>query len=132
MLCQMSAVVTAEEGHMNRIRRIRITSLGLGVLFILLLAVTTWAGSSDNYAIDWSVMSGGGAPAASGSGNVALNGSLGQTAIGPSASTGGEYALGAGYWLEEEPAPYFYLPVVLRYWSEPAPYIYLPVVLRGS
>jgi hypothetical protein len=126
MLCQMSGVVTAEEGHMNRIR---ITSLGLGVLFTLLLAVTTWAGSSDNYAIDWWVMSGGGAPAASGSGNVALNGSLGQTAIGPSASTGGEYALGAGYWLEAAPAPYIYLAVVLRHWP---PYIYLPVVLRGS
>jgi hypothetical protein len=81
---------------------------------LLLLTGVVFADTTQVPSVDWWVMSGGGAPAASSSGNVALNGSLGQTAIGPSASTGGEYALGAGYWLEEEPAPYIYLPVVLR------------------
>ena len=96
----------------------RIATLGLATLLIFFLAGVVWAGSSDSFAIDWRVMSGGGAPAVSGSGNVALNGSLGQTAIGPSASTGGEYALGAGYWSGQGPASapgeqYIYLPVVL-------------------
>ena len=90
----------------------RIPLAGLLVLSVLLLGGVAWAGSSDNYAVDWWVMSGGGAPAVSGFGEVALDGSLGQTAIGPSA--GGDATLGAGYWLEEEPAPYIYLPVVLR------------------
>ena len=76
--------------------RARIVLAGLVALSVLLLTTVVWAGSSDNYAIDWSVMSGGGAPAASGSRNVALNGSLGQTAIGPSSE--GQVTQGAGFW----------------------------------
>jgi hypothetical protein len=101
-------------------KRIRMIPLGLGVLLIFLLAGVVWAGSSDNYAIDWQVMSGGGAPA-SGSGGVTLNGSLGQTAVGPSA--GGDVSLGAGYWIGARPvAPvppadwFIFLPVVVRNW----------------
>jgi hypothetical protein len=95
--------------------RTRIPLAGLVVLSVLLLGRVVWAGSSDNVAVDWWVMNGGGAPAVSGSGNVALNGSLGQTAIGPSASTGSEYALGAGYWYGTAPGErYIYLPVILR------------------
>ena len=74
----------------------RIPLASLVVLSVLLLGGVVRAGSSDSYAVEWWVMSGGGAPAVSGSGNVALNGSLGQTAIGPSA--GGDATLGAGYW----------------------------------
>ena len=93
--------------------RARIVLAGLVALSVLLLTTVVWAGSSDNYAIDWSVMSGGGAPAASGSRNVALNGSLGQSAIGTSESA--HYSLGAGYWCGTAAGERrIYLPLVLR------------------
>lgn len=96
---------------MNRARR---AVLGPVFLLIFLLAGVVWAGSSAHYAVDWQVMSGGGAPAASGSGEVTLNGSVGQTAIGP--SVGGDYKLGAGYWYsaEQEEGGGVYLPLILR------------------
>lgn len=91
--------------------RTRIALAGLVALLLFLLAGVVWAGSSANYAVEWWVMSGGGAPAASGA--VALNGSLGQTAIGPSA--GGDYDLGAGYWYGLGGRAYpVYLPIILR------------------
>jgi hypothetical protein len=91
--------------------RTRIALAGLVALLLFLLAGVVWAGSSDNYAVEWWVMSGGGAPAASG--NITLNGSLGQTAIGPSA--GGGYDLGAGYWYGLGGRVYpVYLPIILR------------------
>lgn len=87
--------------------------LGLGTLLIFLLIGVVWAGSSAHYAIDWQLLSGGGAPAASGSGDVALNGSLGQTAIGTSGSE--HYSLGAGYGYGTAPGEQrIYLPIVLR------------------
>ena len=90
----------------------RRATLFWGLVPLLLLTGVVFADTTQIPSVDWWVMSGGGAPAVSGSGNVALNGSLGQTAIGP--STGGDATLEAGYWSEEEPAPYIYLPVVLR------------------
>ena len=93
--------------------RTRIALAGLVALLLFLLAGVVWAGSSANYAVEWWVMSGGGAPAAPGSGAVALNGSLGQTAIGPSA--GGGYDLGAGYWYGLGGRVHrVYLPTILR------------------
>ena len=62
---------------------------------------------------DWQVLSSGGAPAESSSGLVALNGTLGQTAIGPSAATHG--SLGGGFWYGAGARRYeIYMPVVLR------------------
>lgn len=90
----------------------------MAILILVLLLVTfgvglASAGSSDHTDISWQVLSGGGGPAVSGSGHVALNGSLGQTAIGPSASDG--YALGAGYWYGLGYGRYeIYLPLLLR------------------
>jgi hypothetical protein len=94
--------------------RARMAVLGPVFLLIFLLAGVVWAGSSAHYAVDWQVMSGGGAPAASGSGDVTLNGSVGQTAIGP--SSGGDYNLAAGYWYgaEKEEEGAVYLPLILR------------------
>lgn len=95
-----------------------ITALGLALLLTILLlglvvAGVVWAGSSDGIAVDWSVLSGGGAPAESNSGTVALNGSLGQTAIGSSAATHG--SLDAGFWYGTGQGMYaVYLPLVLR------------------
>jgi hypothetical protein len=91
----------------------RVALAGLVALLLFLLAGTVWAGSSANYAVDWSVLSGGGAPAESSSGAVALNGTLGQTAIGSSAATHG--SLGAGFWYGAGARTYpVYLPILLR------------------
>lgn len=80
---------------------------------LLLLTGVVFADTTQIPSVDWWVMSGGGAPAVSGSGNVALNGSLGQTAIGPSA--GGDATLGAGYWYGVgERECRIYLPITLR------------------
>lgn len=93
-------------------------ALSLTILLILLLAGVVRAGSSDNFAINWQVLSGGGAPAATG--NVTLNGSLGQTAIGP--STGDNLSLGAGYWYGSN-------LLSIAPGNEP---VYLPIILRSS
>ncbi len=100
--------------------KIRVTLASLIVLLILLMASVAWAGSSATYAVEWSVKSGGGAPATT-SGNVSLRGTLGQTAIGNSTSTGDDYTLGAGYWSARGP---FGEPDALP--------VYLPVILRNS
>ncbi len=90
--------------------------LHAGLLFLLLtslLAGVVWAGSSANYAVDWSVLSSGGAPVSSSSGAVTLNGTLAQTAIGWSGGTRG--SLGAGFWYGVGEGTYtLYLPLVLR------------------
>ena len=91
----------------------RLFQVGLLALPLLLLAGVVWAGSADGTAMDWHVLSSGGAPAGSSSGAVALNGSLGQTAIGSSSGPGA--ALGAGFWYGLGEGGYrLYLPVVLR------------------
>jgi hypothetical protein len=100
---------------MSRAQVIRagLAALSLLLLAGLALASIAWAGSADGTAVDWSVLSGGGAPAESSSGNVALNGSLGQTAIGSSSGPGA--TLGAGFWYGLGEGAYrLYLPVVLR------------------
>ena len=83
---------------MIKSRALRISLLILPLLLLAALAVAgiAWAGDSASYALNWQIFSGGGAPAESVSGQVSLNSSLGQTAIGPSAE--GQVTLGAGYW----------------------------------
>jgi len=91
--------------------RTRLFHVGLLALPLLLLVSITWAGSSDGTAVDWSVLSGGGAPASGGS--VTLNGTLGQTAIGSSSGSG--VTVGAGFWYGLGARGYtLYLPLVLR------------------
>ena len=97
------------------VRGMRLISLGLGVLLVLLLAAADWAETLADNPIDRSVLSGGGASAVSEV--AALNGSLGQMAIGP--STGGDVRLGAGYWYGVGGGATIwdyqaYLPLVLR------------------
>ncbi len=101
--------------------KIRVTLICLIVLLLFLVAGVAWAGSSDNYAVEWWVKSGGGAPAASVSGDITLNGALGQTAIGNS-TAGSNYVLGAGYWSARGP----YAGATLEEG------IYLPLILRNS
>jgi hypothetical protein len=100
---------------MTRTQVIRVGLIALPPLLLagLALAGIAWAGSSDGTAVDWYVLSGGGAPAESSSGAVALNGTLGQTAIGSSSAPGA--TLGAGFWYGLGERIYrLYLPVVLR------------------
>jgi hypothetical protein len=100
------------------VTRARVLQVGLVLLSLLLvtglaLASLVWAGSADGTAVDWSVLSGGGAPAESSSGAVTLNGSLGQTAIGSSTSPGA--TVGAGFWYGLGEGVYeIYLPLTLR------------------
>ncbi len=65
----------------------------LGLLASLVMAGIALAASGP--AVDWQVVAGGGAPVAGGA--VTLNDTLGQPVIG--ASSGGNLALGAGYWV---------------------------------
>jgi hypothetical protein len=99
---------------MSEARTLRVILGAFPLLLLALLAVAgaVRAGSSVDSAVHWQVMSGGGAPALSGS--VALNGSLGQTAIGPSDGRG--VSLGAGFWYGAGPGKAYpvYLPLVLR------------------
>jgi hypothetical protein len=93
--------------------RARTALLILVLLLATLGTAVAWASSSDHVAVGWQVLSAGGAPALSSSGHVALNGSLGQTAIGPSAA--GASAQGAGFWYGLGEGVYqTYLPLVLR------------------
>ncbi len=94
-------------------KKTHIAALGLAALLICLVAGTVWAGQSAHYAINWQVLSGGGAPASAGT--ISLNGSLGQTAIGPSTST--SFKLGAGYWLEQVGST-LYLPIIVKNYPE--------------
>ena len=96
--------------------KMRIAAFGLAILLTVLLAGlavagVVWASSSDGTTLDWSVLSGGGAPASSG--DVTLNGTLGQTAIGSASGPGA--TLGAGFWYGLGEGAYeIYLPVTLR------------------
>ena len=85
----------------------------LAVLVCILLMVgPVTAMESTNYAINWDVMGGGGAPIAST--NFALNGTIGQGIIGLKSST--NYGLCSGYWCSEVEYQIF-LPLVLRNYS---------------
>lgn len=80
-------------------------------LVLLLLTGVVLADTTQIPSVDWSVLSGGGAPAAGGS--VTLNGTLGQTAIGPSSAS--NRILGAGFWYGAGEGVFeIYLPMVLR------------------
>ena len=81
------------------------------LLLLLLLASGALAASSANYAIDWQVLSAGGSPAASSSGHISLNGTLGQTTIGPSYDN--HASLWAGFWQSIKQAVLdLFLPII--------------------
>jgi len=95
---------------MNRKHLIPLT---IGLLCALLLAGNALAGmSSTNYRLDWftPLTGGGGGPAAST--NYAVNFTVGQAAIGFSASD--NYTAGFGYWYGAVGPFRLYLPLVLR------------------
>jgi hypothetical protein len=82
----------------------------LTALILLVLASTSSAGSSTQYAIEWDVVSAGGTPMDSST--YGLAGTVGQSAQGSSSST--SYALCAGYWCGVTADYTIYLPLVLR------------------
>jgi hypothetical protein len=71
----------------------RFFTVGLGLFAALVMAGIALATSGP--AVDWQVVAGGGMPASGGA--VTLNDTLGQPIVG--ASSGGDVALGAGYWV---------------------------------
>lgn len=85
----------------------------VGLLVATVLGGGVLAQVSDNYDLSWHVVSGGGGPMASG--NYALNGTIGQAAIGLAESN--NYELGAGYWygvvIQIGPLE-IYLPLTLK------------------
>jgi hypothetical protein len=76
-----------------------IAAFGLTVALVCLLVGVAAAGRSANFAINWQVLSSGGAPASAAGGTVKLNGSVGQVAVGSSASA--SYSARSGYWLQK-------------------------------
>lgn len=99
------------------LKKTRVVAVVLAVLLIIMMVGVAGAGSSANYAIDWQVLTGGGAPASGG--NVTLNGSLGQTAIGP--ASGGNVNVGSGYWFG-----------IGQSGGDSGQPVYLPIILRAS
>ena len=81
----------------------------LTVVLLLVLASTSSAGSSTQYAIEWDVVSAGGAPMASST--YGLMDTVGQSAPGSSGSA--SYVLCAGYWCGIVADYTVYLPLVL-------------------
>lgn len=95
--------------------RIRATLILAGLLAVLLAlgAGATRARSPAQPAMNWRVMGSAGAPAGSASGTVSLNGTLGQTATGPSIAAN-EVRLGAGYWYNTDSSWDYYLPLIVH------------------
>ena len=98
-------------------KKIHISTFILILLAALILAGAAWAGNSANFAVNWQVFSGAGAPVESAAGVVVLNGSLGQTAAGISSAS--QSNLGSGFWygISQEDmwaALQVYLPITLQ------------------
>lgn len=93
--------------------RKRIVPILLALLFMALLGMTTQAGSSPNYAINWDVVGRGGPVMASA--HYAVQSTIGQTAIGSYQSP--NYSMGAGYWQGYSKISFpssVYLPIIFR------------------
>lgn len=84
----------------------------IAALALLLLTGSALAMSSANYRLDWftPLTGGGGGPAAST--NYAVNFTIGQSAIGASASA--NYCAGLGYWYGVVMSGKLYLPLIMR------------------
>jgi hypothetical protein len=87
----------------------RLIVFSLLALLILAMVTTVAAKEPSASAILWRVFGGGGAPVSGG--DVTLNGSLGQTAIGSAAA--GKAQIGSGYWYAMQPYAVM-LPMIVR------------------
>jgi hypothetical protein len=85
---------------------IAIVALGLGLLGFAFRETMS-------HSLDWDVIAAGGAPSTSG--NISLNGTLGQGITGVSTDSGDAIILWAGYWTRGSQNLYrLYLPLVLK------------------
>jgi hypothetical protein len=84
--------------------------IALTIALLLVLASTSGAGSSTQYAIEWDVAAAGDTPMASSA--YGLTGTIGQPAEGISNSS--NYALCAGYWCGLDVDYTILLPLILR------------------
>ena len=89
-------------------------SYGLIILLLLFLAGAVWASQSAGTTINWWVMSSGGSPVTSTSGDITINSSLGQTAVGRSTSSTDNISIDAGYWYPTAENDWqLHLPIIL-------------------
>jgi len=91
----------------------RIAPILLALLVMVLVGTVAQAGSSPNFAINWDVVGRAGPVMASA--HYAIQSTVGQTAIGPHASS--SYRLGAGYWQGYSAVGFpnnIYLPLVFK------------------
>jgi hypothetical protein len=89
------------------------SAVGIGLLLALLLLVSSvQAMSSTNYKLEWftPLTGAGGGPASSA--HYAVNLTIGQTAVGRSASA--DYHAGLGYWEGLFTGGWLYLPLTMR------------------
>jgi hypothetical protein len=94
---------------MNRYRILVLRHVLLAVL-VLAGGVAARATSLDNYAVPWVARWGGGGAVSSA--NYAINGTVGQGAVGW--TEGANRSVGAGYWYGIDVQHHFRLPLVLR------------------
>ena len=85
------------------------------LLALALLGGTALAQTGDGFDLTWHVMGGAGGVGPLTGDGFSLNGTLGQTAIGPATDSG--WWVGQGYWYGAEVAFGVYLPLVLKGWD---------------
>jgi hypothetical protein len=88
----------------------KVKIVALTIALLLVLAGTSGAGSSTQYATEWDAISAGGKPMTSST--YGLAGTIGQPAQGVSSGSG--YVLCVGYWCGADVDHTIYLPIILR------------------
>jgi hypothetical protein len=87
-----------------------IVAISAALVLLLLISASALAMSSPTYRLDWFVPLSGGGGGRSGSTSYGADLTIGQTAAGPSSSTG--YKVGLGYWYGNISQYAIFLPVM--------------------
>jgi hypothetical protein len=87
-----------------------IVAISTALVVVLLISASALAMSSPTYRLDWFVLLSGGGGGRSSSTSYVADYTIGQTAAGPSSSTG--YKMGLGYWYGTGNQYAIFLPVV--------------------
>lgn len=95
-------------------KRGRAFVLVLCIVALLALVGSAFANAPEGYDLSWKVIGGGGGRATSA--EYALEGTIGQAAIGP--ASGGNYQLGGGFWYGLGEIYRVYLPLVLKLFTQ--------------
>lgn len=91
----------------------RLVVLALAGLILLALTSASLVRAAGGVSVDWKVFGSSGGTAQSGSGEVALDATLGQPVVGSSNAPGNAVTLGAGYW-HSDGSLTVYLPMFRR------------------